>query len=62
MRGENQLPLAGFLHDSQQFSQQILVDTGVQLVNRECDGRAIICSNQQMQNGDDFFNALRFIF
>ncbi len=61
MRGEDQLSLSSFWDDAEQFSEKILEDPGVKLINGDSDWRLIVDDDEKLENGDDLLDAFRFI-
>ena len=60
MGGEKELSLSLFRNDTQNFPQKIFKNTGIQLVNSDRDRALIVYHNQELENGNDLFDTVRF--
>ena len=60
VRREQQLPLALFGNDPEDFAQQVFEDAGIELVYGDRDGTVVVDIDKQGEYGYDFLDAVGF--
>ena len=59
MRGKDQLPFPGILHDLERLTKQVFKGPRIQLVDGQRHIRAVISHNKQVGKGNDRLDSLR---